>query len=132
MAKAKIYMNPTLLKSWVNENDLLFTLTQREAEVLIEYLRAENNYLFSEGFKLKMYAEGYEHIVDMSIDNVVDLALDIHYNLVHCIEVKMRKATGPRYKAYKAQKAALEKDKRVLDGLFARTVYAKKRKGAFA
>lgn len=132
MANARIYMNPTLLKNWVNENDLLFTLTQREAEVLIEYLRAENNYLFSEGFKLRMYAEGYEHIVDMTIDNVIDLALDIHYEAVHNIEVKLRKATGLRYKHYKAQKAALCKDKMVLDGLFARTVYGKKRKGAFA
>ena len=132
----KTYMNAELLRNFINNEDLLFVLTKKESEVLLEYLKSEGTFLYSVTDKngigtLMMSVKNYPYDVKVVIDNVIDLALDIHYNKSHQLDVKMKKATGQLYKVLKTQKRALTKDKLILDALFARTIYGKKEnKGA--
>ena len=121
------------LREFINNNDLLFVLQQKEAEILVEYLEVEKSYLFNEGFQLKMMAENYNCIVNLAIDEVIDLALDIIYELSHSIEIRIKKASNKKeYRVLQKQRSALFRDKAVLEGLFERTVYAGSAKEAFA
>ena len=130
------FMDAKTLRDFINNEDLLFVLSKKEAEVILEYLKSNKSSLFPvydvNGIgTLMMSVKDYPYEVKVTIDDVIDLALDIHYEKSHRLDVRMKKATGCHYKSLKSLKKALKKDKIILDALFARTVYGKgEKKGA--
>lgn len=126
------YFNGADLQDFINNEDLLFFINRKEANVLLEYLEVDGILIFAEGWQLKMKLPNYSNAINVSTDIIIDRALDIHYNIINKNEEKMRRASGHLYKVLKRQHIALLKDKAVLDNLFSRTIYGKMEKRCFA
>ena len=127
----KKFFNGKDLKEWVNNEDLLFVLTDKDANLIVEYLGYRATKVYAEGLQLKMSISTYPVDVKVSIDEIIDEAMDIHYDIMNTYETKMINASGREYRKMRKDYNILKKHQVIFDHMFSRTMYGKK-VGCFA
>ena len=125
------YFNGKELKEWVNNEDLLFVLTDKEANLIVEYLGYRGTQIYADGLQLMMSISTYPVNVKVSIDEIIDEAMDIHYDIMNTYETKMINASGREYRKMRKDYNILKKHQAIFDHMFSRTMYGKK-VGCFA
>lgn len=128
----KKFFNGKELKEWVNNEDLLFMLTDKEANLIVEYLGYRGTQIYAEGLQLKMSISTYPVDVKVAIDEIIDEAMDIHYDIMNTCEAKMINSSGREYRKIKKDYNILKKHQSIFDHMFSRTMYGKKKVGCFA
>lgn len=118
--------NPEKLIAWLDKEDLLFRLSQKEAEIILGYLEGSGYSLETEDGILYQY-DTVENIRTRTvIDEVVDLACEKNYELIEETVKKIANAgVEDDVREDEMYLTRLTRDEAVLDGVFKRTKYQK-------
>lgn len=117
---------PEQLTAWLQEEDILFRLSLKEAEIILGYLEGS-------GYSLKV-GDGTLFLCDdvndtkekTGIDDVVDLACEANYELIEQTATKISNAgLNEDTREEEAYLASLMGDETVLDSVFKQTRYQK-------
>ena len=118
------------LANFMDENDILFHMTEKEADVLLGYLDGHGYVLGEKGGKLfrgdLSFALGKTRWEGYSIDDAVDAACEWNYEMVQEAKAQVEDAEDlADYAAKKDRLDSLMVDELVLDAMFDRTRYGK-------
>jgi len=123
-----LFEKPEELIRWVDENDLLMGLEEKDAEILLNYMEGHGYSIGSRDGKLVRadICEENGELEDYSIDDVIDAVCEWNYELV--LEASNERdnpsdfinfcRSQTRYDSYK-------KDEKRLDKMFDKTCYGK-------
>ena len=125
----ELITEPKELTAWLDNNDLLLTLDESEAKVLLGYLEGHDyamGIVDEKIVRLDINDEenSYE---EYTIDEFIDTACEWNYDLIIYAKMNMEKA--PNHEIFLKEKAYYEElkaDEKVLDGMYAKTCYGKK------
>ncbi len=118
------------LARFMDENDMLFHMTEKEADVLLGYLDGHGFVLGEKGGKLfrgdLSYALGKTRWKADSIDDAVDTACEWNYEMIKEAEAQIEEAEDFADHADKKDRLdSLREDELALDAMFDRTRYGK-------
>lgn len=118
------------LVRFMDENDMLFHMTEKEADVLLGYLEGHGYVLGEKDGKLFCgdlgYAQGKTRWTEQSVDDAVDAACEWNYEMVQEAKVQTEEAEDfTDYAEKKDRLDSLREDEQVLDAMFDRTRYGK-------
>lgn len=130
----EVFTKADELIEWLDENDILMNLTDKEAGVLISYMEAHGYGIgVRENRLVRIDITETENIVeDYSIDDVIDSVFDWNYELITEAD-KERKNPDNFIDFCKKQERyeSLLEDERIIEKMFDRTVYGKAMASAF-
>ena len=131
----QLITEPEKLMAWLDNNDLLLTLYEKEAKVLLGYL--EGHYYAIGVVDKKMVRvdicdENYEY-EDYTIDEFIDTVCEWNYDLMIGAKRSMENASNNiTFNEAKEYFEQLRADEKVLDKMFAKTCYGKQLKDVCA
>lgn len=130
----EVFTKAEELIEWLDENDILMNLTDKEAGVLISYMEVHGYGIgVRENRLVRIDITETENIVeDYSIDDVIDSVFDWNYELITEAD-KERKNPDNFIDFCKKQERyeSLLEDERIIEKMFDRTVYSKAMASAF-
>ncbi|MFV0527635.1 MAG: hypothetical protein ACK5MN_02790 [Lachnospiraceae bacterium] len=119
--------NEALLSAWLEEADILFSLSKAETKTVLDYLENRNLRMETEGTVLYLCDTVNKTKDKTTIDDVIDTVCEANYELiektVHKIANAVKEADVSEQEQYLSK---LMWDEKVLDGIFARMRYQKK------
>ena len=125
----QLITKPEELMAWLNNNDLLLTLDEKEAKILLGYLEGHDYAIgINDGkmVRVDICDENYE-CEDYSIDEFIDTACEWNYDLMTGAKRDMENAENhAAFQEAKEYFKRLRADEKVLDKMFAKTCYGKK------
>lgn len=125
----QLITEPEELMAWLNNNDLLLTLVEKEAKILLGYLEGHDYAIgINDGkmVRVDICDENYEY-EDYSIDEFIDTACEWNYDLMTGAKRDMENAGNHAdFQEAKEYFERLRADEKVLDKMFAKTCYGKK------
>lgn len=131
----QLITEPEELMAWLDNNDLLLTLDENEAKILLGYLEGHDyaiGIVDERIVRVDVCDESYEY-EDYTIDEFIDTACEWNYDLMTGAKENMKNAENHTVfceaKEYFEQ---LREDEKVLDKLFAKTCYGKQLKDVCA
>lgn len=117
---------PEQLTDWLEEEDILFRLSLKEAEIILGYLGGSGYSLEAEKGSLLLCDDVNEIKEKTGIDDVVDMVCEANYELIEQTAAKISNAElGEDTREKEAYLASLIGDEAVLDSVFKRTRYQK-------
>lgn len=123
---AKRLENPEQLTAWLEEEDILFRLSIKEAKIILGYLEGSGYSLEAEKGALLLCDDMNEIREKTGIDDAVDMACEANYELIEQTAEKISNAElGEDTREEEAYLASLIGDEAVLDSVFKRTRYQK-------
>lgn len=127
----QLITEPEKLMAWLDNNDLLLTLDEKEVKVLLGYLEGHGYAIgINDGkmVRVDICDENYEY-EDYSIDEFIDTACEWNYDLMIGAKRSMENASNHIvFNEAKEYFEQLRADEKVLDKLFAKTCYGKQLK----
>ena len=124
------------LVEFMDVNDILFHMTEKEAQVLLSYM-AGHDYLIGE-LEGKLYRgdlcneKGGIIWIEYSIDEMVNVACEWNYDMI--VDTREGMANPDNFIDYANKKTRydfLKRDEKVLDSMFERTIYGKVHKKVY-
>lgn len=123
---AKKLHSAELLIGWLDEEDLLFRLTEKEAELILGYLEGSGYSLEVSDGKLYQCDDVNETKEQTVIDDVVDFVCEQNYILMEQATEKIGNSDiHDDTREEEAHLCSLLDDEAVLDEIFSRTRYQK-------
>lgn len=123
------------LMEWINNNDLLLELDEKEAKVLLGYLEGHDyaiGIVDEKMVRVDICDENYEY-EDYTIDEFIDTVCEWNYDLMIDAKRSMENASNNiTFNEAKEYFEQLRADEKVLDKLFAKTCYGKQLKDVCA
>lgn len=117
---------PEQLTAWLEEEDILFRLSLKEAEIILGYLEGSGYSLEAEKGSLLLCDDVNETRERTGIDDAVDMACEANYELIEQTAAKISHAgLGEDTREEETYLASLMRDEAVLDAVFKRTRYQK-------
>lgn len=123
-----IFTKAEELIEWLDENDILMNLTDKEAGLLLSYMEGHGYSIGARGDKLVRVdtTEIDEVLEDYSIDDVIDAVFDWNYELKAEADKARRNPDNFIDFCEKQDRyESLVKDERIIEKMFERTVYGK-------
>lgn len=123
---AKRLEEPEQLTAWLEEEDILFRLSLKEAKIIMGYLEG-SGYSLQAGEGALFLCDDVNEIREKTgIDDAVDMACEANYELIEQTAAKISNAElGEDTKEEEAYLASLMGDEAVLDSVFKRIRYQK-------
>jgi hypothetical protein len=123
---AKQLNSAELLAGWIEEEDLLFRITEKEAELILGYLEGSGYSLIAEEGKLYQCDDVNETREQTAIDDVVDFVCEQNYILMEQTTEKIGNSDiHEDTRQEEAYLCSLLDDQDILDTIFSRTRYQK-------
>lgn len=117
---------PEQLIKWLEEEDMLFSMSLKEAGTMLGYLEGSGYGLETEMGVLFLCDNVEDAREKTGIDEVLDMVCEKNYELIEQTTVKISKAgMGEDTREEEAYLASLMEDETVLDHVFERTRYQK-------
>lgn len=117
---------PEQLTAWLEEEDILFRLSPKEAEIILGYLEGSGYSLEAEDGTLFLCDDVNDTREKTEIDDIVDMACESNYELIEQTAAKISNAElGEDTREEEAYLASLMGDEAVLDSVFKQTRYQK-------
>lgn len=117
------------LMEWINNNDLLLEMDEKEAKVLLGYLEGHGyamGIVDEKMVRVDILDEKYEY-EDYTIDEFIDMVCEWNYDLMTGAKKSMENASGNKvFNESKEYFEQLRADEFVLGKMFAKTCYGKK------
>ena len=124
----QLITEPEKLMAWLDNNDLLLTLYEKEAKVLLGYLEGHDyaiGVVDKKMVRVDICDENYEY-EDYTIDEFIDTVCEWNYDLILHAEAKKDDPKDfQEYCEFQKKYDSLKADERVLDRLFEKTRHAK-------
>ena len=131
----QLITEPEKLMAWLDNNDLLLTLYEKEAKVLLGYLEGHDYAIGDVDKKMvrvDICDENYEY-EDYTIDEFIDTVCEWNYDLMIGAKRSMENASNNiTFNEAKEYFEQLRADEKVLDKMFAKTCYGKQLKDVCA
>lgn len=123
---AKRLENPEQLTAWLEEEDILFRLSIKEAKTILGYLEGSGYSLEAGDGTLFLCDDVNDTREKTGIDDIVDMACEANYELIEQTAAKISNAElGEDTREEEAYLASLMGDETVLDSVFKQTRYQK-------
>lgn len=127
----QLITKPEELMEWIDNNDLLLELNEKEAKILLGYLEGHDyaiGIVNEKMVRVDICDENYEY-EDYTIDEFIDTVCEWNYDLMTGAKRSMGKASN-HIVFYEAKEyfEQLREDEKVLDKMFAKTCYGKQLK----
>ena len=115
---------------FMDENDMLFHLTEKEAQVLLNYMEGHDFMLGHKEGRLFRGDLSYEQEkvrwLEDTIDDVVDFVNEQNYDLLKTVQAEMKNSNDfIDFTNKKSRFESLQEDYKILDALFDRTKYGR-------
>lgn len=131
----QLITEPEKLMAWLDNNDLLLTLYEKEAKVLLGYLEGHDyviGVVDKKMVRVDICDENYEY-EDYTIDEFIDTVCEWNYDLMIGAKRSMENASNNiTFNEAKEYFEQLRADEKVLDKMFAKTCYGKQLKDVCA
>ena len=131
----QLITEPEKLMAWLDNNDLLLTLYEKEAKVLLGYLEGHDyaiGVVDKKMVRVDICDENYEY-EDYTIDEFIDTVCEWNYDLMIGAKRSMENASNNiTFNEAKEYFEKLRADEKVLDKMFAKTCYGKQLKDVCA
>lgn len=125
----QLITEPEKLMAWLDNNDLLLTLDEKEAKVLLGYLEGHDyaiGVVDKKMVRVDICDENYEY-EDYTIDEFIDTVCEWNYDLMIGAKRSMENTSNHIvFNEAKEYFEQLREDEKVLDKMFAKTCYGKK------
>lgn len=122
---------PEELMKWIDNNDLLLVLNEKEAKILLGYLEGHDYAIGTVNEKMvrvDICDKNYEY-EDYTIDEFIDTVCEWNYDLMTGAKKSMENASDHIvFNEAKEYFKQLREDEKVLDKMFAKTCYGKQLK----
>ena len=122
---------PEELMKWIDNNDLLLELNEKEAKILLGYLEGHDyaiGIVHEKMVRVDICDENYEY-EDYTIDEFIDTVCEWNYDLMTGAKRSMGNASNHIvFNEAKEYFEQLREDEKVLDKMFAKTCYGKQLK----
>ena len=131
----QLITEPEKLMAWLDNNDLLLTLYEKEAKVLLGYLEGHDyaiGVVDKKMVRVDICDENYEY-EDYTIDEFIDTVCEWNYDLMIGAKRSMENASNNiTFNEAKEYFEQLRADEKALDKMFAKTCYGKQLKDVCA
>lgn len=113
------------LATFINNEDLLMTISEKSAQLLIDYMNNHNYVLNVRNNMLyRIYARDGDYTEEViCIDDVIDLCCEMNYSEIQIYSNELNE--GNKTRVIRKKLKSLRLEQRMLDDLYSKTVYAR-------